>query len=219
MTNFREDVNNNEEFFVKNRKDMEREVWVRMEGLKDSDSLNTCRDFILHNLYIGLQKEKAEDIVKRDCGLAGIESYLYIRDETYDIKFPEEFLQHARVTMEEAWTHAKDNTFSETYLAGLANILGRSNTPIDDNPIYVITNKTFYKGASAILDKKVLNEWGKGFQTERIIVIPSSVHEMILIPDDGKADIKMYSTMVKEINESIVKPLERLTDRAYFLDI
>ena len=44
-------------------------------------------------------------------------------------------------------------------------------------------------------------------------VLPSSVHEVIIMPDDGKLDPKELANMVKEINEHQVLPNERLGNR------
>lgn len=46
----------------------------------DVDSLFN-RDFVLSHIYIGLQKDSTEDIIKRNSGLDGIESYLYIEEK------------------------------------------------------------------------------------------------------------------------------------------
>lgn len=42
---------------------------------------------------------------------------------------------------------------------------------------------------------------------------------MIVIPDDGKSNIEELSRMVQEVNQTQVEPEERLTDRAYIIEI
>ena len=56
---------------------------------------------------------------------------------------------------------------------------------------------------------------------KRIIVIPSSIHEMILIPcyenEDVEEELKRCSEIVEFVNEEKVDPTERLTNRAYLI--
>ncbi len=56
---------------------------------------------------------------------------------------------------------------------------------------------------------------------KRIIVIPSSIHEMILIPcyenEDVEEELKRCSEIVELVNEEKVDPTERLTNRAYLI--
>lgn len=49
-------------------------------------------------------------------------------------------------------------------------------------------------------------------------VLPSSIHEVLLIPDEGKADFHDLEAMVQTINEAQVAPEERLSDHVYHYD-
>ncbi len=49
-------------------------------------------------------------------------------------------------------------------------------------------------------------------------VLPSSIHEVLFIPDDGKADFHDLQDMVRTINETQVAPAERLSDNVYRYD-
>lgn len=51
-----------------------------------------------------------------------------------------------------------------------------------------------------------------------LFVLPSSIHEVLLIPDDGKADFHDLEAMVQTINEAQVAPEERLSDHVYHYD-
>ena len=88
-----------------------------------------------------------------------------------------------------------------------------------ESMFYVISNKSSIKGASAILNKKVLKEFAQKLNISKFLVLPSSVHEMLLLPYTDEIDIEEFSQMVKEVNCSQVKPEERLTDRAYVIEI
>ena len=188
------------------------------------------RDFVLSGLYIGLQKESNEDIVKRACYLDGIESYIYIRgeadrDESYSIKVNTDILKRADISEAEAWEKAEANTNAETSLESMAKVMADmmgfeyTEEMDEETPFFIISNKSKIKGASAILNKKVLADFGERYHTDKIVVLPSSVHEMLLVPYTEEVDLDTFSNMVGEVNNSEVDPTERLTDRAYIITL
>ena len=79
---------------------------------------------------------------------------------------------------------------------------------------YVLSNTTKLNGAASILYdgvlKKIANKLGSD-----LIIIPSSVHEVLLIKDDGTFAISDITEMVKEVNAKEVEPDEVLSDHAY----
>ena len=42
-------------------------------------------------------------------------------------------------------------------------------------------------------------------------ILPSSIHQMLILPDDRQVDAEMLRDMVKEVNATQVAPAERLT--------
>ena len=81
--------------------------------------------------------------------------------------------------------------------------------------MYVLSNRSKMNGASCLLYPGLLAQiadyWGRDFY-----VLPSSVHETILIPDDKKMYPVALTNMVKEVNSSQLLPSEVLSDHAYF---
>ncbi len=49
-------------------------------------------------------------------------------------------------------------------------------------------------------------------------LLPSSIHELVLVPDNGGMNSKELGMMVQSINMTEVLPEERLTDSAYHYD-
>ncbi len=188
------------------------------------------REYILNNIYIGMQKDSNEDIEKRACDLEGIESYLYIRGDSdrdgyVSAKVSSAILERSDISEREAWEKAEANTNAETTIISMAEVMCSmmnmeySEEMEDMTPLYVLTNTSKIKGASAILNKKALAEFGKKHNTDKIVVLPSSVHEMLLIPYTEETDIDTFSAMVEEVNNAEVDPTERLTDRAYIITL
>ena len=82
-------------------------------------------------------------------------------------------------------------------------------------PMYVFTNKMRVLGAAgAFLGSKV-KELSKQLESN-LFILPSSIHEAILIPDTGKMSVEEFSEMVREINQEQVPEEERLADDIYY---
>lgn len=83
--------------------------------------------------------------------------------------------------------------------------------------MYVITNKT--KGSVQVLNKDAIRNFFPE-DVHRLVCIPSSIHECILVPvDDEDIDIDMFNSMVQEVNSSEVDPTEQLGNHIFILQI
>ena len=124
----------------------------------------------------------------------------------------------------EVWGVSEEEIFEEAARAGkyeilslnyimeeLAHTAGKEFTIDECCPMFVVTNPQRCYGAYGVIAlKDRLNEmFPSGFT-----VIPSSVHECIVIPKDS-ADIETVSSMVREVNKSCVSPEEVLGNHAY----
>ena len=81
-------------------------------------------------------------------------------------------------------------------------------------PMYVLSNSRSHMGASAILALPFLDEFRERIG-EDFWILPSSIHEVILVPVSKIADREKLSAMVREINETQVPPQEVLSDEVY----
>ena len=97
----------------------------------------------------------------------------------------------------------------------MENDLKESNK---DNPMTIITNDRLVDGASAIFYPGVMDLVGERMQGDYFI-LPSSVHETLVVPDDGGVSLQELTDMVKEVNMTQVSPEDQLTDQVYHYDI
>lgn len=83
--------------------------------------------------------------------------------------------------------------------------------------MYVATNRMHSLGAGIMLYGEV---WKKAVSdiNENFFVIPSSVHELILIPESFGMEKEQLLTMVKEINATEVAKEDVLSDNVYYYD-
>lgn len=80
--------------------------------------------------------------------------------------------------------------------------------------MYVITNKNKINGATAILYPGILEKMAEKLQGD-FFILPSSIHEIIIVPDDEKVNLSHLQQMVKEVNRDIVDPEEILSNSIY----
>lgn len=191
------------------------------------------KEFIVSHVYIGIQKKSSERIEKKPCEFKEMESFLYIRYEKsgkrYSVKLSPALLKNAGVDIKELWSQAQVNTFSETKIESVALLLaGSGNMSFKEEEmemksefpqLYVVSNKIKYRGASAILNKAALRDFAKEHGVNKLFVMPSSIHEMLIMPYDNNINLDDLSGMVAEVNAVKVEPEERLTNRAYLLEI
>lgn len=82
-------------------------------------------------------------------------------------------------------------------------------------PMYVLSNKSRINGASCILYKDILKDFAMVVDKD-LYVLPSSIHEVILLPSDGTQESEQLKEMVREINQSQVEEEEVLSDSVYY---
>ncbi|MBR3392924.1 MAG: hypothetical protein IKG51_02320 [Firmicutes bacterium] len=81
----------------------------------------------------------------------------------------------------------------------------------------VLTNTQMLNGAAVIFYPGVMEKIGDSQQVN-FFILPSSVHEVILVNDDGSMNLKDLEEMVKSINASEVAPKDRLSDTVFHYD-
>ncbi len=136
-----------------------------------------------------------------------------------------EHLSLWNVSKEQIYTRACCNTEQllpwefRTMRSVLAGLTDREETDHDaeEEAIYVLSNHLRSFGAAAALYPGRLEEIGE-YLGEDYYVLPSSVHEMIVIKKSAASGKDFLSTMVSEINETQVEAEEVLSDHAYYYD-
>lgn len=83
--------------------------------------------------------------------------------------------------------------------------------------MYVLSNRTGVNGAVAMIQPGLLEEFAEKAGTN-IYILPSSIHECILLPDDGNMTAEGLKEMVSEVNVNEVLPEEVLSDNVYMYD-
>ena len=92
-----------------------------------------------------------------------------------------------------------------------------SEMPEAESNMLVVTNRARFWGDGIFLMQEELGKLSETLDAS-LVVIPSSVHETIVVPDRGAGFAKDCLTMVKEVNQSSVDPKEQLSDSVYRFD-
>lgn len=183
----------------------------------------TDKEYLLSHMYIGLQRQGTEDLIKRPVEqMGGVESYLYARiwdrsGEEAMLKMKPAILRISGIEEEEAWKLAEEHTYAESVIMSLSELI--EGGVLDDIPMYILTNQGTMYGASAILNKELLKEFGVKHNVDKILVLPSSIQEVLIIPYEESLDLDYYSNLVKEVNQNEVDPIQQLADQAYLMNI
>ena len=87
--------------------------------------------------------------------------------------------------------------------------------PLNEDIMYVLSNRRMTYGASMILTGAARNLILEKFPDGKVTVIPSSVHETLLLHTKENEDIKSLRDMVKQVNSTEVPDEDVLSDNVY----
>lgn len=83
--------------------------------------------------------------------------------------------------------------------------------------MYVLTNGCSVNGAAEILNQKAMDEISDKLGGD-FVVLPSSVHETIILPLRDEMDSAMLESMVQEINSGVLNEPDKLSDHVFQYD-
>lgn len=86
--------------------------------------------------------------------------------------------------------------------------------PSDHNQMYVLTNQSGINGASCLLYPHLIENFANQVKSD-LYLLPSSIHEIIILPSQKQLNKNELSHMVNEINLTQVAPEEVLSDQVY----
>lgn len=94
---------------------------------------------------------------------------------------------------------------------------GASMIPDEPSPLWVASIEGGQNGACAIQYPGFMDQAAETLGGD-FFVLPSSVHEVLFIPDDGSMELANLEEMVQSINQTEVAPADRLSDSVFHYD-
>ena len=142
-----------------------------------------------------------------------------------------QILDHMGVTPEQLHADAMENApqIKPAEIKGMSEVMAEMMgydqaammgiVPVapEDEQMFVATVPDKVHGAGVLAYQDFMDQ-----AAERVggdfFILPSSIHEVLIVPDNGKMDLKELENMVKEVNETQVAPADKLTDSVYHYD-
>lgn len=146
------------------------------------------------------------------------------------IRITNQLMQEMGLSKQELHTLAMENTMRmyPPTLKSMSEVMGEllfgipsqpkeMNRDLPEDTIYVLSNVMGINGASTLLYPKLQEEIAESLGSN-YYVLPSSIHEVLVVPDHGKMEQQELLNMVKEVNVTCVATDEVLTDNVYHYD-
>ena len=105
----------------------------------------------------------------------------------------------------------QEQKWMDEVLSQLQEDFGRDENRI---PMYVLSNEQKLYGASCMLYPDILEKFSRLIQND-FYILPSSIHEVILLPFQEQPERESLLEMVTEINKTQVEESEVLADSVY----
>lgn len=207
----------------------ERIVDIYRDQSENSEMLDTVRNFRKEDIldrvvYQLVNREKNADLLaeipyRNFLDMAVVYRVSIKADGKYvgSILVTNGFCKTYNIHFEELEASAKQNTekegfFTKALSALVGKMLGKPDMP-ETPDMWVVSNPDCINGAAVMLYKEEFQSMADKLESD-LFVLPSSIHEVIVVPADREA-LDNYKTMVREINETEVDPEEVLTDSVY----
>lgn len=135
-------------------------------------------------------------------------------------------LEHYGVSKEQLHADAMESAQQvrpatiQTMKAVMAEMMGIPEEQLPDDAIpsvYVVSNEQRLQGAAAIFYPGLMEAAARELKGD-FFVLPSSIHEVLLLPDDGQVTAAELNAMVFSVNRTEVRTSEQLSDNVYHYD-
>ncbi len=126
---------------------------------------------------------------------------------------------------EQLYMEAMENLEKEPYniqpiaklLGGMAGIPAEAmrELPEEVTKQHVLSNESCRYGAAGMLRQDLMERFAEQ-AGGNFYILPSSIHDLILLPDDGSVSAEYLKEMVQEVNKSVVAREEWLSEDVYY---
>lgn len=156
-------------------------------------------------------------------------------DTVASIALPGDIVKEWGVSLEKLYEVAKQNMMRifpskiESLTDMLTGMMGNDSFSSFMNPptlsgvvqeFYILTNQMGINGAAVLCYDSVIRGFSDEMEGSNFYILPSSIHEVILIPDTQSyaEGVDELLAMVKEVNQTCVRLEEILADSVYYYE-
>lgn len=146
--------------------------------------------------------------------------FVYILEDDMKTRVTENLLKIWNISKEEAFRQAEKNIRKrEIQFIGIEELISKltgEENKTSKELMYVLTYKPESSyGATILLDKGVLKQVAERLE-EDFYIIPSSVHELIIVPSNDKHNGWELKRMLRTVNRELVEANEQLSYSMFF---
>lgn len=207
---------------------MEKECALSEEAAKKISSLDTASDRIAYRLVSKAEnKELLADVPWTEWNDLAIIYYLHLgtsADKQITTIIHNHQARAWNVTADELFEIAKENTpkICPSTMGCLEHLLFGWNEDegeiVHENTriptLYVLSNENGINGAVCMLYDNVLKEFAEKMGSD-LLILPSSIHEVLVLKYDEDMNVETYKDMVRSVNENDVPKEDILSNSVY----
>ncbi len=187
-------------------------------------------DTVKNNLYLQLINGDTNPLIKNNCAhiemndlIAVPRCKIEIDGQIGSYLVNHKIQSEMKLTDDELLAIARKNTMEQPYtIKAMAEVLGESlgmNLPIEGIPqIYVLSSEKGINGSVHMINTKAMSEASELMNGENLFIIPSSIFEVLLLPESMVEDPAHLHVMCNEVNDTVVKNSEVLSGSIYRYD-
>lgn len=98
------------------------------------------------------------------------------------------------------------------------NLLESEAGLTEEHALYTLTNETAFKGASVLAHSDLLEKISSLMEDRNYFILPSSKHELLILPDDGAVSVAELREMVQFVNTTEISAKDMLSDKVLYYD-
>lgn len=180
--------------------------------LLDDDLLGSATALI-HNVHMEMWNIKVDELYE----IAKINTPLLL---SYELKNMNDVIRDMLIADLQQTIYEKDDRYDENCNMPSPEIVADGlmkdiNDVRNAIQMYVLTNKQKTNGAACMIYENVLDNFADSLGSD-VYILPSSVHEVILVPAVEGIDKDELTNMVKEVNEKELDEIDILSDHVYY---
>lgn len=199
-------------------------IQTALESDVPHDSIKLLNDlnYVRNNVFLAVQKQSEDDIVKRD--YLNLELFLRIMLDlgeqagTGSVKVTPGLVTQLGIAEDELWKCASANSHAGSNIRSMAEVLGLPDTD-GEQSLYVATTDQLTGGASVLYFPEIFHAFCEDHGEEACYMLPSSTEEILVLRetalDNGRLTVNDLVRMVETINEDQVDPILQLEPAVY----
>lgn len=183
--------------------------------LKDIPFVSFCDLVVIFSIMVSADAEGTASITVKnnliDYWKVDVDTLYKIAKENTEKLLPAKIQSMNEIMMEMFRSDMGSDIFSDAeFNEFFKEVTGDNSEPT----MYVARNSNGINGATVMLYDGIIREFARKMGKD-VFIIPSSIHEIIIVPDNGSMDADDIRNMVVDVNSSQVAPEEALSDSVY----